>query len=102
MYGLNFSQFSRLHPFHLIIDANMLIVQAGAALRKILPDVTGKKFYHYFELKRPGLKPQLRKYQPSEECLLLAHLPAYAVRSEGTNASGRAKKIFLLCRCTGD
>jgi hypothetical protein len=57
MYGLSFSQFSRLHPFHLVIDADMFIVQAGAALRKVIPDVTGKKFYHYFELKRPRLKP---------------------------------------------
>jgi hypothetical protein len=71
MYGLNFFLFSQLHPFHLAIDSNMFIVQAGAAVRKLMPDLVGKQFYHCFELRRPRLQPTFDAIQQAKNAAFL-------------------------------
>lgn len=71
MYGLSFSQLATLHPFHLAIDHNMCIVQAGTAFRKIQSTLTGRPFDSYFELYRPRFEPTFENISSARNAAFL-------------------------------
>ena len=96
MYGLNFAQFSRLHTFHLVIDANMFIVQAGTALRKVIPDITGKKFYNYFELRRPRLKPSFDDIRDARNAAFLIDCSAAPITLKGQMLLDEQRKLLFF------
>jgi guanylate cyclase soluble subunit beta len=96
MYGLSFSQFSRLHPFHLVIDADMFIVQAGAGLRKVIPEVTGKKFYQYFELRRPRLKPRFDEIREAKNAAFLIACTSMQISLKGQMLLDENRKLLFF------
>jgi two-component system, NtrC family, sensor kinase len=56
-HSLSPELFSTVFPFHLVIDANLAIVQAGAVLQRIFGDrLLGQSLADVFEVHRPRLK----------------------------------------------
>jgi class 3 adenylate cyclase len=96
MYGLNFSQFSQLHPFHLIIDADMFIVQAGTALRKIMPDLIGKKFYDCLELRRPRLKAKFDDMRGAKNAAFLIACNDMQISLKGQMLLDERRQLLLF------
>src|SRR5262245_16887011 len=96
MYGLNFSQLSRLHPFHLVVDADMFIVQAGAGLRKVIPEITGRKFYQYFELRRPRLKPSFDDIKEAKNAAFLVACSSMQISLKGQMLLDEQRKLLFF------
>jgi Heme NO binding associated len=99
MYGLNFRQFARIHPFHLVIDADMLIVQAGTALRKLIADLVGRKFYQRFEIVRPRLALRFENIREAENAAFLLACPSLQMNLKGQMLTDESRKLlFSLAR----
>lgn len=56
-YSLTPEQFSLVFPFHLVLDANLAIVQAGEVIQRIVGEaVVGRALEDFFEIHRPRVK----------------------------------------------
>lgn len=53
---LNTEQFNRLFPFHLLLDADLRIINAGKSLMKLFPDLPGKELGEIIDIFRPKLE----------------------------------------------
>jgi class 3 adenylate cyclase len=96
MYGLNFRQFARIHPFHLVIDADMHIVQAGTALRKICTDLIGKKFYQHFEIVRPRLTLRFETIREAENAAFLLGCPSLQMNLKGQMLVDESRRLLFF------
>ena len=58
MYGLTTTQLMQTFPFHMVVDKNLIIVQFGPALGKLVHGLRiGNQFLEIFEIKRPIITP---------------------------------------------
>jgi class 3 adenylate cyclase len=75
----------------------MFIVQAGGAVRKIIPDVVGKKFYHCFELRRPRLQPTFDDIRQAKNAafLLTCHNGQISLKGQMLLDEKRALLLFV-------
>jgi class 3 adenylate cyclase len=96
MSGLGFAQLSKLHPFHLVIDSDMFIVQAGTALRKIIPTLIGKKFYHHFELRRPRLKLSFDDIREAKDAAFLVACKNMQIDLKGQVLLDEHRKLLFF------
>ena len=57
MHGLSFHQVARLHPFHFVLNGQMIVVQEGASLHKIVRNAIGASFDQLFTIANPNVPP---------------------------------------------
>ncbi|EKD35451.1 MAG: hypothetical protein ACD_75C01906G0001, partial [uncultured bacterium] len=60
MHGLTFQQLAALHPFHFVLDAQMMVVQEGLSLKKIVRGATGSPFATLFTGSSPPVSADPR------------------------------------------
>jgi two-component system, NtrC family, sensor kinase len=74
-HSLSPELFSAVFPFHLVIDANLSIVQAGAVLQRVFGDrLLGQSLADVFAIHRPKLKElTLATFQKHLKSLFILH-----------------------------
>jgi class 3 adenylate cyclase len=74
MYSPSFEQFVLMHPFHLVIDQQMILKQIGPAIPKLISGLRAEKpFTDFFQIYRPRINPAFTAIAEARRSAFLLH-----------------------------
>lgn len=96
-FGLSPQQLKEAFPFHLVMNHELLIVQAGDVLQRISQITPGGKFEDYFQIVRPFIAPVFESIQQETQSVFILESKAGALRLKGQmmHVAGQDVLIFL-------
>ena len=97
-FGLPPQDFGRVFPFHLILNADLEIIQIGNALHKLYPHLVGTRLHETFHLHRPALVASFATFAEHPDALFLFECIRSRLRLKGQMLSMPAAGVMaFLC-----
>jgi len=98
LLALTPAQVATLFPFHLLFDSSLTLLQSGASIRKICPDLeTGTDLGTLFELERPQAAFNFDFIAANPQMLYLLRRPRSPLRLRGQMVRLSDHEIAYLC-----
>ena len=97
MYSPGTEQFALLHPFHLVMDEQMVLRQMGPAIPKLVPGLqAGEPFASCFQVQRPRIQPTYDAVRVMQRAAFLLECLANGVVLKGQMLVDEARRMILF------
>jgi len=97
MYSPGTEQFALLHPFHLVMDEQMILRQMGPAIPKLVPGLqVGEPFASCFQAQRPRIQPTYDAVRVMQRAAFLLECLANGVILKGQMLVDEPRRMILF------
>ena len=97
MYSPGTEQFALLHPFHLVMDEQLVLRQMGPAIPKLVPGLqAGEPFANCFQVQRPRIQPTYDTVRAMQRAAFLLECLANGVILKGQMLVDEARRMILF------
>jgi class 3 adenylate cyclase len=97
MYSPGTEQFALLHPFHLVMDEQMVLRQMGPAIPKLVPGLqAGEPFASCFQVQRPRIQPTYDAVRVMQRAAFLLECLANGVILKGQMLVDEPRRMILF------
>ena len=97
MYSPGTEQFALLHPFHLVMDEQMVLRQMGPAIPKLVPGLqAGEPFASCFRVQRPRIQPTYDAVREMQRAAFLLECLANGVILKGQMLVDEPRRMILF------
>jgi len=97
IYSPGTEQFALLHPFHLVIDEQMVLRQMGPAIPQLVPGLrAGEPFANRFQVQRPRIQPTYDAVRAMQRAAFLLECLANGVILKGQMLVDEPRRMILF------
>jgi len=97
MYSPGTEQFALLHPFHLVMDEQMVLRQMGPAIPKLVPGLqVGEPFASCFQVQRPRMQATYDAVREMQRAAFLLECLANGVILKGQMLVDEPRRVILF------
>lgn len=90
-------QFDTIHPFHMVIDSELILQHVGPAIRKLSPGIrVGSPFTDYFEIRRPHMDPSLDAIVGMQRTVFLLECTSNGVTLKGQMLVDEPRQLIFF------
>lgn len=82
-YGLPPDAFGLAFPFHMVLNPNLEIIQAGSTLQRLYPQVQGRLLSDIFQIRRPLISPTFEAISTCHDSVFLLQAVENQIRLKG-------------------